>query len=188
MSWTLFHANQGFGGAPFMKECLNCGLQNDDAASLCATCHTALPAPSECSPIDAGEKHTVSAQELRFWERMTFRQFAVLMIRLQAVWLLFSAAVDLTYLPRYLSRWLEGSSYPAVSIELRRELALAVFRIVLHVGAALALIQYAERVLSWLVKDWVAKQPPNPSLEPTAAAGGPQGKPDAVGGGSRGSA
>lgn len=171
-----------------MKECPNCGLENDDAASLCATCHTALPAPSECAPIDAGAKHTVSPQELRFWERMTFRQFAVLLIRLQAVWLLFYVAVDLTYLPRYLSRWLEGSSYSAVSIELRRELALAVFRIVLHVGAALALIQYAERLLSWLVKDWVAKQPPNPSPEPTPAAGGAQERSGVADGSSRGSA
>ncbi len=129
-----------------------------------------------------------SPQEIRFWERMTFRQFAVLMIRLQALWLLFNAAIDLTYLPRYLSRWLEGSSYSVVSIELKRELALAIFRIVLHVVAALLVIQHAERLLSWLVKDWVAKHPPDPSPEPTAAAAGSQENSAAVGSGSRGSA
>ena len=171
-----------------MKTCLYCGLENDDVASQCETCHTALAMPPEHSPADARPDYMASPQETRFWERMTFRQFAVLMIRLQALWLLFYAAVDLTYLPRYLIRWFEGSSYSAVSTELKRELALAVFRIVLHIAAALAVIQHAERLLSWLVRDWVAKQPPNPSPEPTPAADGSQGNSGVVGGGSRSSA
>jgi len=143
-----------------MKKCPYCGLQNDDAASQCVTCHTALATAPESAVTDARPEYMVSPQEIRFWERMTFRQFAVLMIRLQALWLLFNAAVDVTYLPRYLSRWFEGSSYSVVSTELKRELALAIFRIVLHVVAALLVIQHAERLLSWLVKDWVA----NPSF------------------------
>ncbi len=103
---------------------------------------------------------------------MTFRQFGILIIRLQALWLLFAAAVDLTYLPRYVTRWFEGSSYATVSGDLKRDLALAVFRIVLHVAAAFLVIQYAERLLSWLVKDWVANDSSRPPLSSAAAAGG----------------
>ena len=170
--------------APFMRKCPYCGLENADAASVCITCHTPLAAPPEDRPAEAKAEPVVSPPEQRFWERMTFRQFGVLMIRLQAVWLLFGAVVDTTYLPTYVGRWLAGSSRPAVLSQLNHDLAFAVLRIVLHVGAAVAVILYAERLLSWLVRDFVAKQPP----EPAPVVRGSQGTSGTGGGGSRGSA
>ena len=94
-------------------------------------------------------------EEQRFWERMTFRQFAALFLRLQALWLLWYAAVDLTYLPGYV-----GRSYAGGFILIPGGLRL-ILRIVMHVAAALAVIQYADRILSWLVRDWIRNQPPD---------------------------
>ena len=91
---------------------------------------------------------------------MTFRQFAILIVRLQAVWLLFYAVVDVTYLPRYLNLSSSVSSYAALSRAGRLDLLLLILRFLLHVAVAVALIQHAEKVLSWLVKDDIPKQPP----------------------------
>ena len=170
-----------------MNKCPYCGLENPDEAVQCVTCHTALAMPPETLPPEVKTEYQISPQESRFWERMSFRPFAVLMVRLQALWLLFYAVLDLTYLPRYLSRWFEGSTYPSVAADLKREVGLAIFRIALHVAAAVAIILYAERLLSWLVKDWVAKQP-NPPQEPMAGAAGSDVNSNIPGGGSRGSA
>src|SRR5262249_20284153 len=88
-----------------MKKCPYCGLENSDAAIECATCRASLQSeePTE----------TMNPQEMRFWQRMTRRQLALLIVRLQAVWLFFYAFVDLTYLPRYLAKWTEGAGYYA---------------------------------------------------------------------------
>ena len=103
----------------------------------------------------------MSDEERRFWERMTFRQFAILMVRLQAVWFLFYAVLDVTYLPRYFPRPRGSSSYySSLYAQMSLDQFLAIFRIILNAAAAVALIQYAERVLSWLVKDSVLKQTP----------------------------
>ena len=139
-----------------MKKCDYCGLENLDAAEQCVTCHTSFATPSE----ERGDQQ-VSPEEARFWAHMTFRQFGLLMIRVQSLWLFFNAVVELTYLPTYLSRRLEGSFYSMVPTDLKRDLGLAVLRIGLNVAAGLAAIQYSERLLSWLVRDWVGKQPPN---------------------------
>lgn len=45
------------------------------------------------------EDEEISPQEKQFWERMNFRQFCLLFIRMQAIWLLLNTAIDLTYLP-----------------------------------------------------------------------------------------
>src|SRR5271168_5305684 len=69
----------------FMKKCANCGFESPDEALSCPSCST--DAFVATSPEALG--HIISPEEQRFWERMTFRQFAVFLIRLQAVWLLF---------------------------------------------------------------------------------------------------
>src|SRR5579859_629085 len=102
----------------------------------------------------------MSQEERRFWEKMTFRQFAILLIRLQAVWLLFNAVLDLTYLPSYFTRLHDVAAYSASYQELRRNLFFALLRVILNVAAAVAVIQFADRMLGWLVKDWIQTQPP----------------------------
>lgn len=156
-----------------MKQCPYCGLQNDDTAIECVTCHTALPTEASFPAPETKPVPVISPQEARFWQRMNFHKFAILLVKLQGVWLLLNAVVELTYLPRYISRWLLGSSYSVLSSEMKRDAALMVFRLVLYGGVGLALIQYAERFLSWLVKDWVAQEavnPPAPVPAPTSAS------------------
>jgi hypothetical protein len=101
----------------------------------------------------------MAPEERRFWEQMTFRQFTILFLRLQAVWLLFYAAIDVTYLPPYFARLNGASSYSASSSGARLGFFLALLRVILHVVAALAVIQYSERVVSWFARDWIPKQP-----------------------------
>ena len=149
-----------------MRKCTYCGLENPDDAQQCQTCHTALAVPSQPTHPEPNGKCVISPEEHRFWERMTFRQFAILMIRLQALWLLFNAVIDLTYLPRYFPRPSGTSSYYSpLYAQMNFDQFLAVFRIILHVAAAVALIQCAEKVLSWLVKDSIPK--PNHHLQAT---------------------
>ena len=144
-----------------MKKCTYCGLENSDEAVQCVTCHTSLTTPSQATKPQPSSEYVISPAEQHFWERMTFRQFAILMIRLQALWLLFYAVVDITYLSRYVSFSSTVSSYSALSPEARFDLLMLILRIIMHVAAAVALIQHAERVLSWLVKDSIPKSPPN---------------------------
>ena len=135
-----------------MKKCGYCGLENSDEATHCATCQTYLTTPR--STDTPPTKPVTALDEQRFWERMTFKQFVALFLRLQAVWLLWYAAIDLTYLPGYVGRSFTG------------ELSLGpggfrlIIRIILHVAAAVAVIRHAERILSWLVRDWIRNQPP----------------------------
>ena len=143
-----------------MKKCNYCGFENPDDAVQCGTCQTALMAPPQTTQLALGGQYVNSPDEQRFWERMTFRQFAILMVRLQAVWLLFEAVIEVTYLPRYFTRVRGALNYTPLYRELNSDLFLAILRIILHVAAALALIQFAERVLSWLVKDAIPKQTP----------------------------
>jgi hypothetical protein len=136
-----------------MKTCNYCGLQNLDEAIQCVTCHTALVTPPRPSVPEARVGPAMSAQECHFWEHLTLRQLAILIIRVQALWLLLSAVVETTYLPTYFSRLhADGSD---LFQEPKRNLMQAIFRIVLPVAAAVAVIQYTERLLSWLAKDWI---------------------------------
>src|ERR1017187_6610737 len=98
-----------------MKECPYCGLQNPDEAVQCTTCHTSLTHPPPPAEPNSSNEYEISPEEQRLWDRLTFRQFAILMIRLQAVWLLFYAALDATYLSRYLNLSTSASSYSVLS-------------------------------------------------------------------------
>ena len=145
-----------------MKHCTYCGKEYPDEIENCPTDGTLLRRVGKqiADPPVLGiqKRDTLSAEERYFWERMTFRQFAILMVRLQALWLLFNAVIDATYLPRYFARPRGLLSSSPLYTQISLDALLAIIRIVLHVAAALALIQYAERVISWLVKDSIPKQ------------------------------
>jgi hypothetical protein len=155
-----------------MKKCSYCGLENPDEATQCMTCLTDLVAPSASGQSGAKTESGMSPEEQRFWQRMTFRQFTILFLRLQAVWLLFNAAVELTYLPLYFPRNYGVSSYSARYSGLPLSFFLMLLRIILHVAAALAVVQYSERIVSWFARDWIPTQPsPNHnSIQPTNVA------------------
>jgi hypothetical protein len=78
---------------------------------------------------------------------MTFRQFAIFIIRLQALWLLFYAAIYATYLLEYASPTAHLTLYAYVVI----------LRVALHLVLAVLCIRYADRIVSWFVKDLVPK-------------------------------
>jgi hypothetical protein len=69
---------------------------------------------------------------------------------LQALWLIFSAIVYATYLLEYLT------PYPHFT----RFTLLIVLRSVLHLALAIICIRYADRIVSWFVKDLIPKAPP----------------------------
>jgi hypothetical protein len=136
-----------------MKKCANCGFESPDDAISCPSCSTDTFVSS--SPEALG--HIISPEEQCFWERMTFRQFAVFIIRIQAVWFLFDAVDVATYLPSYFARLHETFASP----DARRTFFLALFRVLWHIAGALVCIRYADRIVSWFVKDVIPKQPPN---------------------------
>jgi hypothetical protein len=149
-----------------MKTCGYCGTENPDEATRCATCLTELVAPASAAVPPPETKPVTPLEEQRFWERMTFRQFAALFLRLQALWLLWYAVLDLTYLPQYFGRSYVGGIY------LLPGAFRFIVRLLAHVAAAVAVIQYADRILSWLVRDWIRNQPPELAPEPTAVTAG----------------
>ena len=108
----------------------------------------------------------MTPEEQRFWERCTFRQFAVLMLRLQALWLFFNALVEATYLPRYFTRWRQVSRFAPLTSDTQHELAWHVFRVILHVAAGLLIIQHAPKLLNWLIRDWLPTQPEETPEQP----------------------
>jgi hypothetical protein len=128
-----------------MKKCVNCGFESNDEALSCPSCSTDTFVSS--SPEALG--HIISPEEHRFWERMTFRQFAVFLIRLQALWLIFEAINYATYLTDYLTP----------SPHFTRYAWMIVFRAVLHLAMAIICIRYADRIVSWFVKDIIPKTP-----------------------------
>jgi hypothetical protein len=156
-----------------MKKCPYCGVEYPDNVELCpADLHrlntigaTATPHPLFLQPDPTAEH--------RFWEHMTFRQFGVLIVRLQAVWLIFYAVVDATYIPPYLVRITSIFSMPHFYPPSLSSF-LAVFRVILHIIAAILCIAYAEQILSWLVKDLVPKQPVATPPAPAPGASKPQ--------------
>ena len=128
-----------------MKKCANCGFDSPDEAISCPSCSTDAFVTS--SPEALG--HIISPAEHGFWERMTFRQFAVFLIRLQALWLLFYAVIDATYLTDYLSPYVHFTPHAS----------MIVVRVVLHVALAIICLRYADRIISWFVKDIIPKPP-----------------------------
>ena len=129
-----------------MKKCANCGFESSDETTNCPSCST--DAFISSSPEALG--HIISSEEQRFWERMTFRQFAVFLIRMQALWLIFETIVEATYLIPYLSPGQHFATY-AFLIMLRGGL---------HLALAIICIRYADRIVSWFVKDIIPKNPP----------------------------
>jgi hypothetical protein len=150
----------------FMKTCANCSAQNPDDATNCQSCSTCTFISSSPEAIGG---HIISVAEARFWERMTFRQFAILIVRIQALWFLVNALLDATYLPRYWPIAGFGESFATMSGARKLELFLMILRFLLNVAAGISCIQFADRIISWLVKDTIPKQPLNIAREPTTA-------------------
>jgi hypothetical protein len=146
-----------------MKHCPYCGKDFADELVTCPSDGRQLE-PSGAAPVSASpaqvppRQYVMSPQEARFWQRMTFRQFAVLIIRIQALWLFLDAIVEATYLVNYLNLSSPYGSYFTLSPASKLSLFLLILRIILHVAAAIAIIQKAEAVLGWLVKDSVQEQ------------------------------
>jgi hypothetical protein len=128
-----------------MKKCVNCGLENPDEALSCSSCGT----DTFVSASPAALGHIISPEEHRYWERMTFRQFAVFFIRLQALWFLFYAVNYSTYLLEYLTP----------SAHFTRYAYTVLLRVAMHVALAIICLRYPDRIISWFVKDIIPKQP-----------------------------
>jgi len=154
-----------------MKQCTWCGKQYPDDADVCPLDGKTLggvddeQAARSSSPAPESDE-MVTAKETQFWEEMNFKKFAALLLRLQALWLLFYAVVDATHLVPYFRVVAGAWSFSAMSAGFKLEFFLLILRIALHVAAAVAVIQNAERLLSWLVKDWVKKQPAKSEARP----------------------
>ena len=82
----------------------------------------------------------VSAAEQALWQRMTFREFFILMLRLQALLLLFRVVIELTYLLPMLTRILGAPSFAVGLQNMSPGLGWLVLRLLLQVAAAVALI------------------------------------------------
>ena len=128
-----------------MKKCVNCGFECNDEVLNCPSCSAETFVSS--SPEALG--HIISPEEQSFWERMTFRQFAVFTIRLQALYFIVDAINYATYLLDYFSSPVHFTRYEY----------LTVLRIGLHVALAIFCIRYADQIVSWFVKDIVPKTP-----------------------------
>lgn len=148
-----------------MKKCTYCGRENPDESTQCGLCHTDLVAPAH--PEQSREPVT-SAAEQHFWDRMTFREFGVLLVRLQALWVLFPAVVELTYLPGYLSTFFPAHRFDVLPPEMKHTFYLALLRIALRVTVGIGVFIYADRLLSWLARGVMLKTSPNKTLQPTA--------------------
>ena len=126
-----------------MKKCANCGFECHDDMLSCPSCSS--DAFVTTSPEALG--HIISPEEQRFWERMTFRQFAVFLIRLQALWFISTAVIDVTYLLEYL----------VPDVHFTRYTFYIMVRVVVHIALAIICISYADRIVSWFVKDIIPK-------------------------------
>jgi hypothetical protein len=146
-----------------MKRCKYCGKEYPDEMSVCPIDQNTLQPTNEIGiavsqAIKAPQK-SMTVQERRFWEQMTFKQFAIILIRIQALWLLFYAFIDATYIPGYFTGLYGVTSWTALSHGDRIRFVLLLFHIVLRIAAAVLLIQKAERILGWLVRDYILDSP-----------------------------
>jgi hypothetical protein len=126
-----------------MRKCSYCGLDNADEATHCATCQSDLLPPSAHTRPKSQIDTAMSPEEHRFWERMTFRQLAILFLRMQAVWFLFYAVFDVTYLPTDIIRLNDVSPHAASAPGLKLNLFMTLLRVLLNATAALVVIQKA---------------------------------------------
>jgi hypothetical protein len=142
-----------------MKKCANCGFECSDETISCPACST----DTFVSATPQVFGHVISPDEARFWERMTFRQFAVFLIRLQAIWFLFYAVDVATYLHSYLHAL---DRYPPDApgyLEARHSFFWAFFRVIWHVAGAVVCIRWADRIVIWFVKDVIPRLPSSKS-------------------------
>jgi hypothetical protein len=137
-----------------MKKCANCGFDNPDEATNCQSCSTETFVSSSPEAIGG---HIISPEEQYFWDRMTFRQFAILVVRIQALWFFMDALIEATYLPRYFESSPLG--FTTLSPTARLDLFMLILRITLNVAGGIVCIQFAGRIISWLVKDTIPKKP-----------------------------
>ena len=153
------------GSIRFMKHCTYCGKEYPDNLEVCPIDGESLrgtgetPTPTHLADADA-QSNVISTAEQHFWERMTFRDFGIVIVRLQALWILFPAIVELTYLPGYLSAIYPAERYNLLPPDMRHSFDLALLRIALRVIVAVLAFQNADRLLSWLAKGLVSKQSP----------------------------
>jgi hypothetical protein len=135
-----------------MKNCLQCGLDHPDDAARCRACGLATFVSS--SP-DATGGYNISHTEQLYWEHMTFRQFAVLFIRIEALWFIFHGVSGLTYLVSRLTRSQESDFLPLAVSAFDLYTLLAALRPLLFFAAAAICLKYPERMVSWLTKDLI---------------------------------
>ncbi len=96
---------------------------------------------------------------------MTFRHFAIFFIRVQSVWLFFYGIIDATYLVEY---W--APNYPHFIFALRAK--MIVVRVAMYFAAGIYCLRYADRIVSWFVKDIIPKLPLNTTVTPTNTVSG----------------
>jgi hypothetical protein len=126
-----------------MKKCANCGFESSDDALSCPSCSTDTFISTSLEALG----HIISPEEQRFWDRMTLRHFAIFLIRLQALWLFFGAVVDASYLTDYLPHGVHFTPHAN----------MIVVRAALHVALGIICLRYADRIISWFVKDILPK-------------------------------
>ncbi len=148
-----------------MKYCDYCGKNFPDEMDVCPTDGKPLQRPGEVPRADSPrrdvEVHQASSPaEQRFWSQMTFKDFAALLLRFQALWFFFYALLDATYLTRFVNLSSSASSYSTLSASAKLDLFMLILRVGLNAALGLVLIKHAERVLGWLVRDWMLNQPP----------------------------
>jgi hypothetical protein len=146
-----------------MKLCPYCGKEYPDDLQLCPVDNQLLQPAGTSKPEPSVAKtaeRAISLEEKRFWSRITFRQFAIVMLRLQACWLFINAAVDLIYIPRYIK--LYNTFYHSQVLIDKPGFYTLLLRILINVGLGILIIQKAEKFLSWVVKDLVAEQATRP--------------------------
>jgi hypothetical protein len=129
-----------------MKNCTLCGKEHPDDYDYCPDDGTRLRAPQ---PAGQGflSSRDISKAEKAFWQRMTFRQFGLLIVRIQSLWLLFDAAYSLTYFVAYLQRGARIASVSGISSTFGLDIFMSAARVILPVAGAIFLITQSELVL-----------------------------------------
>ena len=141
-----------------MKNCTLCGKEYPDDYDYCPDDGTRLRLP-QATGQGYPSSRDISTAEKAFWEKVTFRQLGVVMIRIQSIWLFFSAAYNLTYFVTYTRR---NPIFPPISVGsvgMGIDLLMAAARVIVPLACAIYLITNTESVLSWFVKDMVQKEP-----------------------------
>jgi hypothetical protein len=160
-----------------MRKCPYCGLENSDDAVHCITCHTEL-VPAANTPTSK----VMPPEEQRFWARLTLRDAVILVIKLQALWVLFPVLIELTYLRGYFSEIFPARRFDLLPPDMRESFNFALLRIGLRLVVGLGVFVYADRLLSWLARGLINRraeeggangsQPVRPETSSTSVAAG----------------